>query len=245
MDSLLPFSRERRPYLLLTLPELKKLANEKNIKATGLKKDALIDELLKPEGTAAPAAAGAKKKQQRKEEEPMDNELLPLYTLFKQSFLRQRPDRERAAARIGHRNEEPFLKAFFELCKKDVNPGINNNAQYSFQSLNPVAIFRLGLVRKKGSRFVKASLDGVTVIKTEDNGDLALLPTEVKSRVSTATMNEARDRVAEIVGAEQYNPRAKYLIQVSSSDSLLRLLIHDEAIPPPKRFLVPVIFCPR
>jgi hypothetical protein len=77
---------------------------------------------------------------------------------------------------------------------------------------------------------VKASLDGVTVIKTDED-DLVLLPTEVKSRVATATMNEASDRVREIVGAEQYNPRKKYLICVPSSDPLLRLLIHDEANP--------------
>jgi hypothetical protein len=199
-----------------------------------LKKDELIDQLLMPVGEArAPATAGAgrnRQSQQRKED--MEADLLPLFTLFKQSYLRQQPGRERAAASIGHRNEEPFLKAFYDLCHKPTDGNANNT--YSFSSLNPVAIFRLGLVRKNGSKFSKASLDGVTVIKTEDD-ELVLLPTEVKSRVSTATMNEATDRVADLVGAEQYNPRLKYLVSLSSSDALLRLLIHDEANPNRKK----------
>jgi hypothetical protein len=48
-------------------------------------------------------------------------------------------------------------------------------------------------------------------------------------------MNEARDRVAEIVGAEKYNPRVKYLISAPSGDALLGLLIHDEANPNRKK----------
>jgi hypothetical protein len=137
LDLLLPYSKERRPYALLTLADLKKLADERNIKSTGLKKDALIDQLIMPAGTAT---LGAKKKQSK---EVMDNELLPLLTLFKQSFLRQQPAKERAAAQIGHHNEEPFLKSFFALCH---NHDDSTNNDYSFASLNPVAIFRLGLV---------------------------------------------------------------------------------------------------
>ena len=111
----------------------------------------------------------------------------------------------------------------------------DGNTDYAFSSVNPVAIFRLGLIRKKGSKFAKASLDGLTVIKGEDEDHLELLPTEVKSRVSATTINEARDRVAAIVGAELYDPRAKYLLSVSSDDSLLRVLIHDESNPNRKK----------
>ena len=52
LDTLLLCSKERRPFALLTLETLKKLANEKSIKTTGLKKEALIDQLLKPVGEA-------------------------------------------------------------------------------------------------------------------------------------------------------------------------------------------------
>jgi hypothetical protein len=54
-----------------------------------------------------------------------------------------------------------------------------------------------------------------------------MLPTEVKSQVSPTTWSEASDRIEDIVGAELFNPRRKYLIPVSSSSSLLRTLIHD------------------
>jgi hypothetical protein len=168
IDLLLPCPKERRPYALLTLADLRKIADSKNIKATGLKKDALIDQLLKPAGEATPAGgAGGKKRQQKKEE--LDAELLPLFKLFKQSYLRQHPGTVRAAANIGHRNEEPFLKSFYDLCHKDTANDNDNNNLYSFSSLNPVAIFRLSLVRKNGSKFAKASLDGVTVIRTDDD----------------------------------------------------------------------------
>ena len=155
----------------------------------------------------------------------IDPALLPLYTLLQQSFLRPQMSGPRAAAAIGHRNEEPFLKAFFKESSKP-----NTGAAFSFAALDPVAIFRLGLVRKKGSNFAKASLDAATFI-TDADGDLELLPTEVKSRVSATTMNEAKERVEELVGAELYNAKQKFLINVGSGDSLLHLLISDEANP--------------
>jgi hypothetical protein len=120
------------------------------------------------------------------------------------------------------------------ISTKRIQPSVtsnsSNNDEYSFSSLKSVANFRLGLVRNNGSKCVKASLDGVTVIKTDDD-DLVLLLTKVNSRVSIATINEASDGVTEIVGAEQYNPRVNYFIGVPSSDARLRLLIHDDANP--------------
>lgn len=215
---ILPQPKERRPYVMQTAADLKKLATELNIKTTGLKKDALIDQLVAPEAERTLASNSGKKKTLE-----VDKALLPLHTLFKKSFLRKLPDAPRRAADIGHRNEEPFLKAFFNECKKE-NNGLD---EYSFSSIDPVAIFRLGLVRKKGSKFAKASLDAATFIKDE-YGLPVLVPTEVKSRVSPATLNEAKDRIEGLVGAELYNPRAKYLVDLSSDEDLLQVLLHDD-----------------
>jgi hypothetical protein len=135
MDALLLCPKERGLFtLLLILADLKKPAEEKGIKSTGLKKEAIIEQLLKPVGEAT--VASSTKRKQPKEE--MDQALLPKLTLFKQSYLRQQPGKERAAASIGHRNEEPFLKVFFELFHTADTDG---NTEYSFSAVNPVAIF--------------------------------------------------------------------------------------------------------
>jgi hypothetical protein len=94
-------------------------------------------------------------------------------------------------AAIGHRNEEPFLKLFYKKCKSSQGDAADD--VYSFSSLNPMAIFRGGLMRKVQSKFSRASLDGITFI--EEDGDIELLPTEVKSRVSSATFAEAIERL--------------------------------------------------
>jgi hypothetical protein len=85
VDTLLPCPKERRPYALLTLADLKKIADGKNIKATGMKKDELIDQLLKPVGEATPAAGGGRNRQSQPRKELLEADLLPLFTLFKQS----------------------------------------------------------------------------------------------------------------------------------------------------------------
>jgi hypothetical protein len=61
-----------------------KIADGKNVKPTGLTKDELINDLLKPLGNATrtPAGGGGKKKKQKEE---LEGELLPSFTLFKQS----------------------------------------------------------------------------------------------------------------------------------------------------------------
>ena len=40
-------------------------------------------------------------------------------------------------------------------------------------------------------------------------------------------MTEARDRIEEVVGAEAFNPRKRYLVKASSNDAVFRLLLHD------------------
>jgi hypothetical protein len=153
-----------------------------------------------------------------------------MLALFKQSYLRPQAKAPRLAAAIGHRNEEPFLKAFYKECKSSQGDAAG---VYSFSSLHPVAIFRVGLMRTVGSKFAKASLDGIAFV--EQDGDLEMLPTEVKSRVSNATIAEANERLEEMLGVERFDPKKKFLINLSSDDGLLQTLIHDVANPNRKK----------
>jgi hypothetical protein len=197
----------RRLYDPLTVNALKAIAMAKGILVKGKKSD-IIDELLKPMN------------EQQQVQAPSSPSLQPYITLFKQSFLRPQTNEDnRSAAAIGHRNEEPFLKAFFDACNG------TSDSPYAFSSLNPKALYRLGLVRKAESSFAKASLDGIVVL--EEDLDFECIPVEVKSRVSVATMTEAADRIEEFVGVESYRPTSKYLVHARSSDPLFRLLLHD------------------
>jgi hypothetical protein len=140
----------------------------------------------------------------------VDPRLKPMVTLFKLSYLCQQAKAPRAAAAMGHRNEEPFLKAFFKECNKTIAEGSVDNA-YSFSSLNPVALYRVGMMRKVGSKFAKASLDAITFIHDKD-GDLVMIPTEVKSRVSNATISEASERLEDMLGVEQFSSKCQPFI---------------------------------
>ena len=115
------------------------------------------------------------------------------------------------------------MKAFFDTS----HAATNDASPYSFSSIKPRAIYRAGLMQKKGSKFAKASLDGIAILE-DDDGDAYYLPVEVKSRVSIATMTEAAERIEDYVGAEDYSPNERYYVETSSKDALLRLLIHDK-----------------
>ncbi len=225
-----PHEKKRRRYEMLGVVQLRKKAEARGIKTTRMKKEVIIAALLMPDSEirerqqqeAATTNAKRKKAVSMEDIAPKDVPLVML--VLKQSFLCPESKGPRVAAAIGHRNEEPFLNACFGECNKS---GDDDNPD-SFATLAPVAIYRVGLMKKKGSNFAKASLDGVTFVKTDD-GDLKLIPTEVKSRVSPSTMSEARDRIEGMVGVEDVSPDKKFLMKVSSSDGLLCGLLHDES----------------
>ena len=211
----LKHEKRRRTFEPLPVAVLKKILVDSGAKSSGQKKD-LIDELVKPSDRRTKQSKAQEKKRRQAD---MDPTLSPLVALFKQSFLRPQSDAPKEAAAIGHRNEEPFLKAFYKECANSTD---SNETPFSFSKLSPEAIYRVGLMRKKGSKFAKASLDAVAFL---DDG--SMLPVEVKSRVSQQTMHEAADKIEDMVGAELYSKRKKYLVSLSSGDSLLRDLLHD------------------
>lgn len=227
----LSHDKRRRSLEPLKVAQLKEMATSKGVKATGLKKSALIDELLKPSNTTERGAGPQSKKKSKTKPSDVPAELQPTYRLLKQSFMRPQTKRsDRSAASIGHRNEEPFMQSFYKECRKDDD----NNNPYSFSKLEPVAIYRLGLMQKRDCKFAKASLDGALFVNNDD-GNLELIPIEVKSRVKAATAAAAKDRVEEEVGAELYDERKKYLLSVTSRDGLLRTLLSDESNPTRQR----------
>ena len=116
------------------------------------------------------------------------------------------------------------------MMNKKSHDEADNYNRYSFD-LPVKAIYRVGLMQKKGSRFAKASLDGVAFLENEEEGTLELVPVEVKSQVSSTTMTEAQDRIEEEVGVELHDERRKYLMRLLSSDPLLRMLLHDTSNP--------------
>ena len=243
---MLKVDKARRAFELVGVGDLKSLAKDKGV--SGRKKADIINELIKPDAVlqqerdakeAAKEASQVKKKKATRPKkfciDDLEPSLIPTGVLLKQSYLRPQTREPRLAAKIGHRNEEPFLTSFFQHCTK---PNEDHDKEYSFSAISPVAIYRVGLMRKKGAnKFAKASLDTVTFVKKSSNDDhedtsgVELVPTEVKSRVYPSTWSEASDRIEDIVGAELFCPRRKYLIPVSSSDGLLRTLIHDKNNP--------------
>jgi len=211
--------RDKCMFSALNVAELKRLCKDAGIKMTGLKQHDMIEQLSLPEHLRVV------RKDTRKKTRPVDTETAPLVALFRQSFLRPEPDGPRLAAAIGHRNEEPFLRSFFQVSQEQ---GEDDN-EFSFGSLHVRAVFRCGLMRKVGSKIAKASLDAITFLETE-NG-LELIPTEIKSRVSMGTMVQARRLLETFVGAELYDDRKQYLIKTTSDDPLFKLLIHDKCNP--------------
>jgi len=114
--------KTKRPYVLLTIAQLKAKAQAAGITQTCSKKDDWIAELSKtPEERAQQQQtnnqSAAKKK--TKPAKDMPPKLAPLVTLLKQSCLKSltRQDDQKATA-VGHHNEEPFLNAFVKECRK-------------------------------------------------------------------------------------------------------------------------------
>lgn len=104
-DSFFPHPNIRRILEMKTLAQLKEEAKKYRVKVSSLKKDDIIGLLLEakknPTGEAQPEANS-------------DAEVnKPVEVLLRKSFLRPQSDKPKAAAAIGHRNEEPFLKSFF------------------------------------------------------------------------------------------------------------------------------------
>ena len=91
--------------------------------------------------------------------------LAPLIAILKQSFLRpQQPQAERLAARIGHRNKEPFLCEFFDLYTDEKFNSPNDRLEY----LPLKVTYHPGLVAKKENKFVKDSADSVAIFEKSD-----------------------------------------------------------------------------
>ena len=75
---------------------------------------------------------------------------------------------EQAAAKIGHVNEEKFLKQFWKVYQ---DKKFNLHSTFTLHEL--IAVYRPGLVAKKNedSTFVKDSADGVMVWRKNERGD--------------------------------------------------------------------------
>ena len=152
----LEIAPERRPYqnkkrdVLNAIGESKGILNIKSYK----KKDNLINALINPPPVAL--------EQNKLESIPNKKELEPLVELLNQSFLRPQQDKEEIdAAAMGHRNEEPFIKSFCQVCE-DERENENDNL---FAKTHIVSVYCPGLVKKKNSSFAKDSADGIIFTK--------------------------------------------------------------------------------
>jgi hypothetical protein len=133
--------KRRRPYEPLTLVQLKVIATREKVKATGLKKPELITELIKP-----PSERQKQKSTSRASKDDIDPTIAPVVALLQQAYMRPQKENDRSAAAVGHRNEEPFLKAFFDKC----------NSNSDFKSFDVKAIYRLGLMQKKRAQLCQS-----------------------------------------------------------------------------------------
>ena len=122
------------------------------------------------------------------------------------------------------RNEEPFLKSFFD----------EGNYAQQVPSISLKAIFRCGLVAKHGAGwfFARDSADAVGVY--EQNGGVQHLTIEVKTRVSDENVCDARQirlNIGSRSGIASINEMSNDVayVEVQSSDSrVLNSFIPDE-----------------
>ena len=118
---------------------LEKIAREKGIPlGRGNKnKDDIIKLIIKPSAAQVLANNGNGNN---------ECDLSPLVQLLHQSFLRlQSNDVAREEAATGHDNEEPFIKAFCDICFDEYD----NNNDNEFSKTSVSAVYRPGLVKKK------------------------------------------------------------------------------------------------
>jgi hypothetical protein len=192
LQSWLEVSVSKRLFDPLTMPKLKLLAKAKKIDGyTNMGKPQLVQALSEvPTGVSSEQAdeddANIHQDSESNNEEAKLAKLAPLITLLKQSYLRPQKRREdRSATSIGHRNEEPFIKAMW-------NEYHNSNDKapdrFSFEGLNIHSIYRPGLVRRKGANFVKGSADGLAVCFHKDKDE--------SSESSDDSQNESEDGVS-------------------------------------------------
>lgn len=159
--------KDHRPFKKLTVAGMTKLAQSRGLRVQSRQKNDLL-ELLS--SLSPPLTAGGHPRQQGQLDTGENvsasstsaaapEALKPLINLIDWSFLRpQNSQQERQATRIGLRNEEPFLKAFWKCCivATDDNP---------FADVKVATLYRPGLVCQKGSRFIKGLADGLLVEK--------------------------------------------------------------------------------
>ena len=154
----LEIAPERRPYqnkkreILNEIGQSKGIPNIKSYK----KKDDLIDALINPPPVTNPQNKSANIRNKK--------DMAPLVELLNQSFLRPQQDKEEIdAAATGHRNEEPFIKSFCQICEDERE----NESDNLFGKTHVVLVYRPGLVKKKNSSFAKDSADGIIITKEE------------------------------------------------------------------------------
>ena len=96
--------------------------------------------------------------------------------LLKQSFQINFKGARKSACMIGHRNEPTIVKYFARDANSGLLPGVKR----------VLAVFTTGLVAKRGSPYIKDSIDALAIIEKDDeNSSNELWVIEVKSRVST------------------------------------------------------------
>ena len=143
-----------RPYKSMTKASLKKILQERG-DTTWRDSDsklAFIKKILAPpESSTNPGT-----------DESEDIHLDALAEIINKSFLQPLNDKaEKTAASIGHKNEITFIKSFCEKCLDD-----NDNCVDSkFAKITDISVYRPGLVKKKGSKFIKGSADGILAAK--------------------------------------------------------------------------------
>jgi len=118
------------------------------------------------------------------------------------------------------------LKLFFDKCKESVD---RDSHPHAFSGIDPEAIYRLDLMRKKDSKWIKGSLDGLVFLRFSGEQTSVKVAAECKTRASHALKTEAEDRIREHVGAELYGTNKSYCFQISSNEhEFFHSLIFDK-----------------
>jgi hypothetical protein len=137
-----------------------------------------------------------------------------LCAVIKASLLKKQGANKRTETRQGQALEKPFLA---QMWKDNVNETSANLPKFR-------AIYRPGLVAKKGKAYVKDSADAVGIISTDqpasdrDEQSLEVVPIEVKARVAVNTAVRERLQLQALVGLDSYSPNACHYIRIKSQE---------------------------
>ncbi len=218
-----------RTFMFIDKPTMRQIAvrNGGEDLATSMSADKMVERLvtLFPDGIAEPDGSEESDNGTNNAVRTMNDtvDATPikkaiLAAMLSRSFMKPLQGDKREHCRNGHKNELPI--------GRNMMNDINNKKL--FPGFKVVSLHRVGLVAKKGHPYVKDSIDFIAFVLDESIAELELCGVEVKSRLSSTTVNKEKEfkRKSGRSGKDEYlrvssNEAHKYIQNVSERYQIL------------------------